>query len=331
MFTKQNKVICADALKIEMPIGQETARFIAKETDTLKKIILGEDKRFLVVCGPCSADDADAIVEYCRKLSVLKEKYSDKVYILPRVFTAKPRTTGDGYLGMMYQPDGVNVNIDRGLRMCRKTMLRVTEECKTIIADELLYPEYYEYFDDLVSYYFIGARSSENPEHRNVASGLDVPVGVKNSTGGNILALAGSVHACLAPKEFLLRDFQVKTNGNQYAHAVLRGYVDESGVFYGNYSANTIDAYESICESLKINNKFVMVDCSHANSMKQTQKQIKAAREVINAKHCAVRGIMLESYLFEGCGSGYGYSKTDACISFNDTSILLEELYCSLE
>jgi len=331
MFEKVYDVICAEELKNQLPADGEIRRIKAENDRILKDIISGRDKRFLVVSGPCSADSRDALYEYCKRLSVLKEKFSDRMFILPRVFTAKPRTTGEGYLGMMYQPEGKNVDINKGLYESRLMMLDIIRNTGMAVSDELLYPEYYDYTDDLVSYYFVGARSSENPEHRNVSSGLDVIVGMKNSTGGNLISLAGSVHAASTPKEFLLKGKQVKTAGNPYAHAVLRGFVDESGVFHPNYSESSLRSYEMLCDDYGVENKFVLVDCSHANSSKQTYKQIAAAKSVVAASNRLVGGIMLESYLFEGrAEEGFGISRTDSCIGWEDTEMLLTEIYGTL-
>ncbi len=332
MFERIKKVITADEIKKLNPVSARVMEVKANNDGTLKDIVSGKDKRFLLVCGPCSADNEDAVAEYCVKLKALSDKYDDRIFIMPRVFTAKPRTKGDGYLGMMYEPDGKNVDVDAGVRKSRKMMMRIIEETGLPVSDELLYPEYFDYSDDLVSYYFIGARSSENPEHRNAASGLDVAVGVKNSTGGNLMSLAGSVYSVNTPKEFLLRGEQVRTSGNPYAHAVFRGFVDESGVFYPNYSDNSLRTYLMLCDDYGIANRFVMVDCSHANSSKQTIKQIQTARDIIRERNKVIGSLMLESYLFEGrSDSGeYGVSRTDNCIGFEDTAALVKELYDSL-
>ncbi len=332
MFERVKKVITAEEVKKLLPVGEKIASVKADNDETLRNLVSGKDKRFLLVCGPCSADNEDAVAEYCVKLKALSDRYDDRLVIVPRVFTAKPRTNGEGYLGMMYQPEGVSVDVDEGVRRSRGMMLRIIEETGLPISDELLYPEYYDYNDDLVSYYFIGARSSENPEHRNVGSGLGVAVGVKNSTGGNLMSLAGSVYSVNTPKEFLLKGEQVRTEGNPYAHAVFRGFVDESGVFYPNYSDNSLRTYLMLCENYGVINRFVMVDCSHANSSKQTIKQIKTARSIIRERNKVIGSLMLESYLFEGrSDSGeYGVSRTDNCIGFEDTESLVKDLYDSL-
>lgn len=332
MFEKVSKVISAKEVKKLLPVNEKIAKLKTENDETLKNIVSGKDKRFLLVCGPCSADNEEAVSEYCLKLKKISDKVSDKIFIMPRIFTAKPRTNGEGYLGMMYQPDGNAVNVDRGVKNSRKMMLRLIDETGFAISDELLYPEYYDYNDDLVSYFFIGARSSENPEHRNVASGLNVAVGVKNSTGGNLMSLAGSVYSVNTPREFLLKGEQVKTQGNPYAHAVFRGFVDESGVFYPNYNDSSLRSYLMLCDHYNVKNRFVMVDCSHANSSKQTIKQIKTAQSIIREKNKIIGSLMLESYLIEGrtdCGT-YGMSRTDNCIGFEDTEMLIYELYDSL-
>ncbi|MEG2085952.1 MAG: 3-deoxy-7-phosphoheptulonate synthase [Clostridia bacterium] len=272
MFKTVKRVITPDELKKLLPITAELAEIKLQNDNLIKSIISGKDKRFLIVTGPCSADNIDAVMEYCIKLKVLSDKYIDKIVIMPRVFTAKPRTTGEGYLGMMYQPDCDIVDIDKGVYKSREMMIRCIKETGMAISDELLYPEYYDYFDDLISYYFIGARSSENPEHRNIGSGLDMTVGVKNGTGGNLISLAGAVYACQRPKEFLLKGVQVKTEGNLYAHAVFRGFVDESGVFYTNYSENCLNTYGLICDNLGISNKSVLVDRTQTAQNKALDK-----------------------------------------------------------
>lgn len=331
MFTEEKTIITPDELKEAMPLSDRVAEVKQKNDIVLKEFMAGRDKRFLVVSGPCSADNEDALSEYCGRLSHLADKLSDKILFVTRIFTAKPRTNGEGYLGMMYQPDGKNVDIDKGVRLARQMLMRCISETGLPVADELLYPEYYDYYDDLISYYFIGARSSENPEHRNIGSGLDVVVGVKNSTGGNLISLAGAVHACQNPKTFLLKGKQVSASGNPYAHAVLRGFVDESGVFFPNYSENSLKTYEMLCGSMGVINNSVIIDCSHANSAKQSMKQIQAAKRIVERRYPIVKGIMLESYLFEGqSDSQYGVSRTDSCLGWEDTEELLYDIYNKL-
>lgn len=323
------KVISPLELKREMPMPKE-AEAIKRQNDCLlQNVVSGKDKRLLIISGPCSADDPDAVIEYCRRLKVLNDRYADKMVIIPRIFTAKPRTNGEGYLGMMYQPYAEEVNINEGLLRARKMLIDCICETALPISDELLYPEYYDYFDDLISYYVIGARSSENPEHRNISSGLDVAVGVKNTTGGNLISLAGAVYACSTPKTFLFKGNEVATSGNKLAHAILRGYVDQSGVFFRNYSTGSISNYKLLCNKYNVGNKRIIVDCSHANSSKQIMKQLEAAREVISARDPDVFGLMFESYLFEGSDpSGrYGVSRTDACIGWEDTERIIDEIF----
>lgn len=331
MLKIDNRVITPSELKAEMPCSDRVLNIKKKNDEILRNFMLGNDKRFLVVSGPCSADNADALSEYCGKLKVLSDKLSDKLLIVTRIFTAKPRTTGEGYLGMMYEPNGKDVDINLGVRKSREMVMRCINESELPVSDELLYPEYYDYWDDLISYYFIGARSSENPEHRNLGSGLDIPVGVKNSTGGNLISLAGAVHACQNPKSFLFKGNQVTTDGNPYAHAVLRGFVDESGVFFPNYNESSLKAYDLLCSQMDVKNKSVIIDCSHANSAKQSMKQIQAAKNVVERRNIGVKGIMLESYLFEGQSSkDYGVSKTDSCLGWHDTEELLFDIYNKL-
>ncbi len=300
-------------------------------TDQLKKTKRQSDRlvqdavtksKFLVVVGPCSADDVQAVIEYATKLSQLKKSLSDKIVLAMRIFTAKPRTDGDGYQGVLFhRHEDAPYDLQQGIVDVRQMMLFAIQ-LGLPVADELLYPDCIKYYGDLVSYYSLGARSSMDALHRGFASGLNVPVGVKNSIDGDIVAMVKGVYAISRPKTFPYGGKQIVTNGNKLAHAVLRGYHD------GNKFVNNMDSASTVrqlYQQYDVANSFVMVDCSHANSGKVAKLQIDNALQCARDKN--VGGIMLESYLFGGQAKQcYGVSKTDECLSFDQTELLLKQV-----
>ena len=274
--------------------------------------------RFVVVCGPCSADHPEAVEMYCQKLANLQSEYQN-LLLVARIYTTKPHSNGQGYKGLCF---GSGADLSSGIVECRKMMLRVME-LGLPIADELLYPELYQYFSDLVSYWFVGARSSEDSLHRGVASSLDVCCGIKNSTNGLIETAVQSLQAVANPCVFPFDGQQVETQGNPLAHVVLRGGTDKNGYFGNIDKAKTVET-KSLLRQLKLND-FVMADLSHANSGKVALNQIENAKTVSADKN--VDGAMVESYLFEGSDdNAFGVSKTDACVGFDDTVKILSIL-----
>ncbi len=326
MITKYNKLLSPHKLRKKIKLDKLCRKVKIANDETVKNIIDGQDKRFLIVCGPCSADNTDAVLDFCEKLKALHIKIKDKIFLMPRVYTAKARSTGDGYLGMMFQPDGDVIDIKRGVSAARRMLASCIAKTGLPLAEELLYGEQVSYNSDLISYYFLGARQSDSPYFRNIASALDVAVGVKNDLSGDLTCLAGSIHAVTTPKTFIYNGLEITTSGNRYSHGVLRGSIDAEGRFYRNCEQKDVDKLREECAALNIDNDFVMVDCSHANSGKCAVNQI---RNAINAvKNTDVRGIMLESYIHGGTAQNeYGVSKTDECLDWDSTEKLIYELY----
>ena len=302
-----------------------------KEFDAeVARVFSGESNKKLLIIGPCSADNEDSVMDYVTRLERVSEQVRDKIIIIPRIYTNKPRTTGDGYKGMLHQPDPEkSTDMLAGIIAIRRLHLRVIEETGMFTADEMLYPENYQYLYDLLSYIAVGARSVENQQHRLVASGIDVPVGMKNPTGGDISVMMNSITAAQHPHTFLFRGWEVKSSGNPLSHAILRGYVNKHGESLPNYHYE--DTTHLCAEYAKraLNNPSLIVDCNHANSGKRYKEQVRIAKEVLHS--CALnsdianifKGFMIESYIEEGCqkiGEGiYGRSITDPCLGWEDT------------
>ena len=294
------------------------------------RIFTGESDKKLLIIGPCSADNEDSVMDYVTRLARVSEKVSDKIVIIPRIYTNKPRTTGDGYKGMLHQPDpNKDSDMLAGIIAIRHLHKRVIEETGMFTADEMLYPENYQYLYDLLSYIAIGARSVENQQHRLVSSGIEIPVGMKNPTGGDISVMLNSIMAAQHSHTFLYRGWEVRSSGNPLAHAILRGYVNKHGESIPNYHYEDI---EHLCVEYSkrgLDNPALIVDCNHANSGKKYKEQMRIAKEVLHS--CALspeiskifKGFMIESYIEEGSqkiGEGiYGKSITDPCIGWEDT------------
>ena len=324
-------------IKEMYPISPEGA--LAKQrTDALIRSVLGgESDKLLLVIGPCSADREDAVIEYISRLRGLQEKVADKIVIVPRIYTNKPRTTGIGYKGMLHQPNPqAESDMLRGLISIRKLHMRAINETGFSCADEMLYPENHRFLDDLLSYVAVGARSVENQQHRMTASGLDIPVGMKNPTGGDLSVMMNSLKAAQSAHMFIYRNWEVETKGNPYAHAILRGYVDSHGITHANYHYEDLAHLCELYEASKLVNPAVVVDTNHCNSGKQPLEQVRIAKEVL---HCTrhstdirrlVKGLMVESYLEDGCqkpdGGVYGKSITDPCLGWDKTERLVLDL-----
>ncbi len=321
MFTVQKTLPSAQSVKNAMPLDSKLNERKLQFDKQLKQNLCSKQK-FVVVIGPCSADNVDAVTEYAQKLKAEADKHPNLLVVV-RVYTAKPHSNGEGYKGLCFhQKLADSVDLEQGILQCRKLMINCLE-IGLPIADELLYPELYQYFDDLVSYWFIGARSSDDNLHREFASGLDLCCGVKNNSSGAVDQLVKSVYATSLPSHFPFRGRQIATSGNKFAHVVLRGGLGEEG-FFQNISVEQIERTKLLLAQNNLSN-FVMVDLSHANSGKI------AIRQLENAKQCVsnglVDGIMAESYLFEGTHSDcYGVSKTDDCLNFENTKLLLQIL-----
>jgi 3-deoxy-7-phosphoheptulonate synthase len=303
----------------------------------IKKIFSGESDKLLLVIGPCSADSDEPVMEYARRLARVQEQVKDKIVIVPRIYTNKPRTTGDGYKGMLHQPDPSGMpDVYKGILAIRELHTRVLTETGLSTADEMLYPANHRYLSDLLSYVAVGARSTENQEHRLVSSGLGIPVGLKNPTGGDLSVMMNSITAAQHAHSFIYRGWAVETQGNENAHAILRGYVDEQGASHPNYHYEDLVRLVALYEKSGLKNPAVIVDTNHANSGKKYGEQPRICKEVLHScRHNSdikriVKGFMIESYLEDGCRKigeeGFGKSITDPCLGWEKTEKLILDI-----
>lgn len=336
MLEKQCFIPEPEEFIAEQPLTKEMQVIKAQRDEEIRKALTGESDKLLVIIGPCSAHEAAPTLEYINRLGKLHEKVKDKLVIVPRIYTNKPRTKGVGYKGMFHQPepDG-EVDIIRGIRSSRALHLAVINESGLTSADEMLYPENTAYVEDLLSYHAVGARSVENQLHRQVASGIDAPVGMKNPMSGNLLAMINSVYAVQSPQVFKYRNYQVRSNGNPLAHAILRGGVDGAGADVPNFHLETVLKVNELYHASNLRNPAVIIDTNHSNSAKQCRQQVVIAQEVMkNRKNNAdfkkiFKGFMIESFLEEGNQSRdevFGKSITDPCLGWEDTERLLCEI-----
>ena len=324
-------------IKAQYPITPEMEKIKRERDEEIAAIFRGESDKLILVIGPCSADAEDSVLTYINRLREVQEKIKEKICIIPRIYTGKPRTTGDGYKGMVHQPNP-NEKPDalRGIVMIRELHMRALKETGFTCADEMLYAENHRYLNDLLAYVAIGARSVEDQHHRLTASGLDIPVGMKNPTSGDISVMMNSITAAQHAHDFIFRGWEVHSHGNPLAHAILRGYVDERGNSYPNYHYEDLLRLAEVYAEKGLKNPAVIVDTNHANSGKQYLEQPRIAKEVLHScRHNAdvrriVKGLMIESYLEDGCqkiGEGvYGKSITDPCLGWEKTEKLLLEL-----
>ena len=333
----KRKLPTPQELKEMYPLSEDLAKIKAKNDEEIEAIFSGKSNKFLLIIGPCSADREDAVVEYMHRLKEIEPKVSDVIKIIPRIYTNKPRTTGAGYKGMLHQPDPTkDPDMLNGLIAIRKMHMRVLAETGFSCADEMLYPENHRYLSDMLSYVAVGARSVEDQQHRLTASGIKIPVGMKNPTGGDISVMLNAISAAQHPHTFIYRGWEVESTGNPYTHAILRGYQDKAGNSIPNYHYETLSELAKIYTEENFKNPAVIVDCNHSNSNKKYLEQIRIAKEVIHSIkvnpsiHGIVKGLMIESYLLDGCqkvGEGvYGKSITDPCLGIEKTEKLMLEL-----
>ena len=312
-----------------------------KRDAEIKKVFLGESNKFVLVIGPCSADNEIAVMDYIHRLKKIQDVVKDKILIIPRIYTGKPRTTGAGYKGMIHQPDpSKETDMAEGLMAIRKLHLRAIAETGMAAADEMLYAENTHYVDDLIAYHAVGARSVEDQMHRLTASGLNVPVGMKNPTEGGLSIMMNSITAAQASHTFIYRGWEVESNGNPYAHAILRGYVNSRGQSLPNYHYEDLVALNEVYMQKGLQNPAVIIDTNHANSGKQYLEQIRIAKDILHS--CRqnadikklVKGFMIESYIEDGAqkiGEGiYGKSITDPCLGWDKTEKLIFDIADSL-
>ncbi|MDD3140272.1 MAG: 3-deoxy-7-phosphoheptulonate synthase [Lachnospiraceae bacterium] len=325
-------------LKEEYPISPRMLKVKAQRDKEIRDIFTGQSDKFIVIIGPCSADNEDSVCEYINKLAKVNEQLKDKLMIIPRIYTNKPRTNGTGYKGMLHQPDPNKASdLYKGIAAIRKMHIRAMEESGLTAADEMLYPENRSYLDDILSYEAIGARSVENQQHRLTASGMDIPVGMKNPTGGDFSVMLNAVLAAQNSHAFIYRGYSVNTSGNDLAHVILRGYVNHAGEQYPNYHyENLLDLQEMYLDG-NYKNPAVIIDTNHSNSRKKFKEQIRISQEVLHSRNYnssikkLVKGLMIESYLEEGSQSidsnmTYGKSITDPCLGWKDTEELLYKI-----
>lgn len=326
-----------EEIKDEFPLGEKLISEKKAFDAGIKDVFTGNSDKFIAVIGPCSADNEDAVLDYVTRLAKVQEKIKDKVIIIPRVYTNKPRTTGDGYKGMLHQPDPEkNPDLLAGLIAIRKMHIRVMDETELTPADEMLYPENYWFLSDVLSYVAIGARSVENQQHRLTASGMDVPAGMKNPTSGDFSVMLNSVIAAQAKQSFIYRNWEVNTPGNPLAHTILRGAVNKHGQNIPNYHYEDLIRLVNMYNAKDIVNPACIIDANHSNSGKMYNEQIRITKEIIHSmKHSddvrkLVKGVMIESYIEPGCqkiGEGvYGKSITDPCLGWNESEKLLLDI-----
>lgn len=324
-------------IKKEFPLSQQVSATRLARVEEMRAILDGRDSRLMLIIGPCSADREDSVMDYVHRLVPVQEQVKDKLLIVPRVYTNKPRTNGAGYKGMLHQPDpSKKPDMLAGIIAIRRLHTRVVEETGFACADEMLYPEDHRYLSDILGYVAVGARSVENQQHRLVASGLDVPVGMKNPTGGDLSVMMNSIYAAMGDHTFLYRGWEVETYGNPYAHAILRGCVNERGESRPNYHYEDLVQLYKLYTERAIKNPACIVDCNHANSGKQYLEQTRIAKEVMHSKRYSadinglVKGLMIESYIQDGSQKitecTYGKSITDACLGWEKTRQLIFDL-----
>jgi len=320
-----------------IPVSEEIRRIKVQRDAEIKEVFTGNSDKFLLIIGPCSADNEPAVLDYMGRLSKLQEEVSDKIIMIPRIYTNKPRTTGEGYKGMVHQPDPEKkADLVAGIKAIRSLHIKVAQETGFTSADEMLYPENFAYLDDILSYVAIGARSVENQQHRLTSSGLDIPVGMKNPTSGDISVMLNAIRAAQIEHSFIFRGFETVTAGNPLAHAIMRGFVDQYGRNFPNYHFEDLLHLIEKYKERGLKHPGIIIDTNHSNSNKNYKEQPRIANEIIrNIKYDSaikehVKGLMIESYIVGGrqeIGNGtYGQSITDACLSFDTTRKMVIEM-----
>ena len=324
-------------VKQEHPVTDRMIKVKEKRDAEIKEVFDGTSSKFLLIIGPCSADHNEPVLEYISKLRKVEDEVSDKIIIVPRFYTNKPRTTGQGYKGMLHQPDpDAKPDMYKGLVAIRELHLAALRDYDFSCADEMLYPENYHFLSDLLSYVAVGARSVENQQHRLTASGISVPVGMKNPTGGDLSVMMNSIVASQSSHTFIYRGWEVTSEGNPYAHAILRGYVDYAGRSISNYHYEDLLRVEELYEASNLTNPSVIVDTNHNNSGKKYLEQIRIAKDIVHSRNQnndikrLVKGLMIESYLEDGAQSIgehiYGKSITDPCLGWEKTEQLIYDI-----
>ena len=321
----------------QFPMDDGSKAVKRRRDEVIQNILAGKDDRFLLIIGPCSADNEKAVLDYIHRLVKVQDRVKDKIFIIPRVYTSKPRTIGVGYKGMLHQPDPEGKeDMLGGIMAIRELNVRGVRETGFTCAEEILYPEIFRYLSDLLSYAAVGARSVEDQVHRMIASGVGIPVGMKNPTSGDISVMLNSIEAAQHSQNFLFRGWEVRTTGNPMAHAILRGYVDSFGNSLPNYHYENLQRLYEAYGKRDLSHPAVIVDANHANSGKRYLEQIRIAKDVLQSRrHAAdikdlVKGLMIESYLEDGCqkisDGVYGKSITDPCLGWEKTERLIYDM-----
>ncbi len=327
----------ARIVKEMYPVSEQAAAIKEKNDAAIRSVFLGESKKLLLIIGPCSADREDSVLDYISRLRKVQEKVEEKILIVPRIYTNKPRTTGEGYKGMLHQPDPERApDMLRGIISIRKVHIRALEETGFSCADEMLYPGNYPYLSDVLSYVAVGARSVENQTHRLTASGLDIPVGMKNPTSGMLSVMMNAITAAQHPHTFVFSGWEVESSGNPLAHAILRGYTHKQGTSAPNYHYEDLMFVRELYDQSGLQTPAVIVDTNHANSGKHYLEQPRIAREILHSMRLSgeigslVKGLMVESYLEDGNqspgGGVYGQSITDPCLGWDKSERMILEL-----
>lgn len=320
------------------PLDDSLKMIKDKNDEKIKNIFNGKSNKFLLIIGPCSADNEEAVIDYLKKLREVQEEVKDEIVIVPRLYTNKPRTTGDGYKGMLHQPNPLEEpDMLKGLIAIRKLHMRALKETGFSCADEMLYPENHRYLSDLLSYVAVGARSVENQQHRLTASGLNIPVGMKNPMSGDINSMFNAVNAAQHSHTFIYRGWEVKSEGNPYAHIILRGYIDNHGASIPNYHYSDLNNISAIYIEKNYKNPSIIIDTNHSNSNKDYLKQIDIAKEILlytkkdPILRKMIKGLMIESYIEDGNQNPkegtYGKSITDPCLGWDKTKDLIYTIY----
>ncbi len=331
------KLPTPDEIRSQFPLPEKLAMLKQRRDAEIREVLTGKSNKFLVIIGPCSADNEEAVCDYVNRLSKVNEKVKDKLILIPRIYTNKPRTTGDGYKGIVHQPDPEKKpDFLAGLIAMRKMQIRAIAESGLTAADEMLYPENWRYVSDILSYVAIGARSVEDQQHRLTVSGFDVPAGMKNPTSGDFSIMLNSVYAAQRPHSFIYRGWEVQTTGNDLTHTVLRGSVNKHGRSLPNYHYEDLNTLLTLYSERDLKNPACIIDANHNNSNKQFRQQIRIVKEVMHSRKLSpdicqlVKGVMVESYLEEGSqkiGEGiYGKSITDPCLGWEDSERLIYEI-----
>lgn len=330
----KKKVISPADLREVYPLSEKDIENKLRRDEEIKKVLNGESDKFLVIIGPCSADNEDSVLDYVSRLVTLQERVADKLIIIPRIYTNKPRTTGEGYKGLVHQPDPEKEpNLSEGLIAMRRLHVRSLKETGLSAADEMLYPENAPYVEDILAYIAIGARSVENQQHRLVSSGLNIPIGMKNPTSGDFSVMLNSIVAAQNKHSFIYRSYEVETTGNEYSHAVLRGAVNKHGQSIPNYHYEDIVLLHDLYRERNLTNPALVVDVNHANSNKDFTQQPRIVNEIMYNRYINpdlknfIKGVMVESYIAPGNQDPhehvYGKSITDPCLGWSESEKLI--------